>query len=135
MKTRRANALKTFCPKCGVGAHVACRRSDGTARRSVHMNRIQQAAKGLSPVKAEPVGFYASDAWRRVRYQALKLHGGRCQCCGASPTAGKSLHVDHILPRSKHPLLELQIDNLQVLCEACNLGKSNRDDTDWRGRR
>jgi 5-methylcytosine-specific restriction endonuclease McrA len=42
------------------------------------------------------------------------------------------MHVDHILPRSKFPELELDIDNLQVLCEECNLAKSNIDTTDWR---
>jgi hypothetical protein len=26
----------------------------------------------------------------------------------------------------------LDINNLQVLCEACNIGKTNRDTTDWR---
>jgi len=42
------------------------------------------------------------------------------------------MHVDHIRPRSKSPSLELDPDNLQVLCKACNLGKSNLDDTDFR---
>jgi 5-methylcytosine-specific restriction endonuclease McrA len=28
----------------------------------------------------------------------------------------------------------LRLDNLQVLCEPCNLGKSNRDETDWRSK-
>lgn len=76
--------------------------------------------------------FYRSPEWRAVRYQALKLHGARCQCCGASPAQGKVMHVDHIKPRSKYPHLELVLNNLQVLCEDCNMGKSNVDDTDWR---
>lgn len=77
-------------------------------------------------------GFYETDEWRSVRYRALKLHGGRCQCCGAGAAQGKILHVDHIKPRSKFPELALTLENLQVLCEDCNLGKSNKDDTDWR---
>ena len=42
------------------------------------------------------------------------------------------LHVDHIKPRSKHPELELDINNLQILCKDCNLGKSNTDSIDYR---
>jgi 5-methylcytosine-specific restriction endonuclease McrA len=73
--------------------------------------------------------FYNTREWLEVRYKTLVKYGKVCQCCGAS--AG-ILHVDHIKPRSKFPSLELDIDNLQVLCEACNIGKSNKDVTDWR---
>lgn len=82
--------------------------------------------------RASRRGFYDTPEWREVRYQALKLHGGACQLCGATRAHGAILHVDHIKPRSKYPELQLDINNLQVLCEACNLGKSNKDDTDWR---
>lgn len=76
--------------------------------------------------------FYDTDEWRDVRYRALVIHGGCCQCCGASPCRGKPLHVDHIKPRSKFPELELDLNNLQVLCKDCNLGKRAWDQTDWR---
>lgn len=76
--------------------------------------------------------FYLSDAWTSLRYQALKLYGGACQCCGATRKDGIKLHVDHIKPRSKYPALALELGNLQVLCEPCNLGKRNTDETDWR---
>ena len=46
---------------------------------------------------------------------------------------GIKLNVDHIKPRKKYPKLALDVDNLQVLCNECNHGKGNRDDTDWRG--
>lgn len=83
-----------------------------------------------SPRKGE--GFYNSPQWQDLRYRALKLHGGRCQCCGARPTRDNPLHVDHIKPRSKYPALELSLENLQVLCKSCNLGKRAWDETDWR---
>ena len=79
-----------------------------------------------------PKAFYDSKEWRKLRYEVLTTQGRQCQCCGASPPK-VVLHVDHIKPRSKYPELELDIDNLQILCEACNLGKSNLDDTDFRG--
>lgn len=76
--------------------------------------------------------FYKSDAWRELRYKALKLYGRQCMCCGAKPP-NTVLHVDHIKPRSRFPDLALDIDNLQILCEDCNLGKSNNDCVDYRG--
>jgi len=76
--------------------------------------------------------FYVSSAWRTLRYLALTNCGGACQCCGAKASDGVKIHVDHIKPRSKYPKLELDIDNMQVLCSDCNLGKSNIDDTNWR---
>lgn len=93
------------------------------------------AARGGRDTSAKPartVVFYNSREWKALRYEALKLHGGRCQCCGASPATGATLHVDHIKPRSKFPHLALVLSNLQVLCEDCNLAKSNTDETDWR---
>ncbi len=44
------------------------------------------------------------------------------------------LQVDHIKPRSTYPHLVLVEDNLQALCQSCNKGKSNTDETDWRYR-
>jgi len=76
--------------------------------------------------------FLRSTQWKALRYQALVAHGGKCQCCGASAKDGAKLNVDHIFPRSTHPSLALDINNLQVLCSSCNEGKSNRDTTDWR---
>jgi hypothetical protein len=73
--------------------------------------------------------FYNTREWRELRYKALVMHGKVCMACGAKEGI---FHVDHIKPRSKHPDLELELDNLQVLCESCNLGKSNKDETDWR---
>lgn len=76
--------------------------------------------------------FFESREWYELRYRALKRHGARCQCCGATPSDGVKMHVDHIKPRSKFPELQWDIDNLQVLCEKCNLGKGAWDCTDWR---
>jgi len=40
------------------------------------------------------------------------------------------LEVDHIIPRSRRGTDVM--GNLQTLCKKCNIGKSNRDDTDLR---
>lgn len=76
--------------------------------------------------------FLQSYEWRKLRMEALKLHGARCQCCGASPATGAVMNVDHIKPRRTHPELALTLSNLQVLCGECNHGKGNWDQTDWR---
>ena len=76
--------------------------------------------------------FYLSTEWRKIRYEALKIHGGRCMCCGRSHREHSvSLYVDHVIPRSINKSLELDINNLQVLCHECNLGKGNRDKFHW----
>lgn len=76
--------------------------------------------------------FLQSYEWRKLRMQALKLHGAKCQCCGATPAMGAVMNVDHIKPRKLFPNLALELSNLQVLCGECNHGKGNWDMTDWR---
>lgn len=91
-------------------------------------------ARTLSPrLKAnKPAGdFYSSKEWASVRYAALLRADGRCACCGASRNDGAVMHVDHIKPRSKFPHLSLDLENLQVLCNLCNMAKSNVDMTKW----
>ena len=76
--------------------------------------------------------FYESREWLNLRYRVLKEHGAKCMLCNATRSNGLRMHVDHIKPRSKHPELELDFDNMQVLCERCNIGKGNTDDSDFR---
>jgi 5-methylcytosine-specific restriction endonuclease McrA len=86
--------------------------------------------KQLPLLKTTPkIYFYDSREWMELRYKALKLYGRKCACCFATNV---ELHVDHIKPRSKYPELELDIKNLQILCRACNLGKLDKDEIQWR---
>ncbi|MCH9024334.1 MAG: HNH endonuclease [candidate division Zixibacteria bacterium] len=83
--------------------------------------------------KADTDDFYSSKEWRSLRYRVLRKYSAECMCCGRSKkNDGVVIHVDHIKPRSKYPYLALDFKNLQLLCEDCNLGKSNIDETDWR---
>ena len=91
----------------------------------------KKKAKRLKKRRKPSDRFYLSKAWRSLRYEALQAFGRQCLCCGRTPPT-VALHVDHILPRSEFPELELDINNIQVLCEDCNLGKSNKDYTDFR---
>lgn len=59
----------------------------------------------------------------RLRFQVLQRDRFACRSCGASPAtqAGIELQVDHVTPWSKGG--ETVFENLQTLCNRCNLGK------------
>lgn len=61
----------------------------------------------------------------RLRWTKLQRDNFSCRKCGRSPAKDQSvlLHVDHITPWSKDG--ETIIENLETLCDKCNLGKSN----------
>jgi HNH endonuclease len=59
----------------------------------------------------------------RLRALVLMRDGARCRLCGAAPTDGVRLHVDHVKPWSKGG--ETVLENLQILCNVCNIGKSD----------
>ena len=63
----------------------------------------------------------------RIRFKVMQRDDFQCQICGASPAmqAGVLLHVDHIVPVAKGG--QATMDNLQTLCQKCNLGKSDLD--------
>jgi len=65
-----------------------------------------------------------------IRWQVFQRDSWKCVACGRSSQHDVILHVDHILPRSKGGKDELE--NYQTLCETCNIGKSNKDDTNLR---
>lgn len=111
------------------------------AYKEVIQNKLKQVAHEVSsrtqsrsikkPIYKPRMGidFYQTREWLELRYQVIVKYGKTCQCCGSKKLP---IHVDHIMPRSKFPDLELDINNLQILCEDCNIGKSNKDVTDWR---
>lgn len=60
-----------------------------------------------------------------IRYKILARDRFRCQGCGATSSIdGVVLHVDHIIPISRGGRSDA--DNLQTLCQTCNLGKGDR---------
>ncbi|MAF42865.1 MAG: hypothetical protein CMI54_01675 [Parcubacteria group bacterium] len=99
-------------------------------RKKGHNEKNKARKSALTKLSKE---FYYSDEWRRLRVRVLEKYKCKCMMCGRSPKKhGVVIHVDHIKPRSKNPELSLDFDNLQLLCEDCNLGKSNKYQTDWR---
>ncbi|HKG68826.1 MAG TPA: HNH endonuclease, partial [Segetibacter sp.] len=67
-----------------------------------------------------------------LRWQVFQRDHWRCLSCGRTTEDGIILHVDHIIPRSKGG--QDHLDNYQTLCEMCNIGKSNKDQTNLRNR-
>ncbi len=61
----------------------------------------------------------------RMRFLVMKRDRFRCCACGASPATDPSvvLHIDHIVPWAHGGKTEME--NLQTLCDKCNLGKGN----------
>jgi predicted restriction endonuclease len=61
----------------------------------------------------------------RLRWKVLQRDNFRCRGCGRIPseTPGTHLHVDHVEPWSAGG--ETLLENLQTLCQDCNLGKGD----------
>lgn len=99
-------------------------------KRSAALTRRQNQPKITKPRVTDD--FYDSWEWTTLRYKVILKFGRRCMCCGRTPEDGIKIHVDHIKPRSLNRELELEIDNLQILCGDCNKGKGGWDQTDFR---
>lgn len=105
-------------------------------KQNKYANQLSQEFKQtkVRGIHTASDAFLMTYEWRKVRMEALKKYGARCQCCGATPAHGAVMNVDHIKPRKLYPHLALDLNNLQVLCHDCNHGKGNWDMTDWRER-
>jgi hypothetical protein len=139
-------SLTTKYGKTGIGRNGFCGSTASLSQKqkSILGSQKKRGKYNPSKYKSGPVvtivygpalpgqEFYQTREWLDLRYQALAKYGATCQCCGATRQSGATLQVDHIKPRSTHPMLELQLDNLQVLCRECNIGKSNKSVDDWR---
>lgn len=98
-------------------------------KRTIKKKKSRKKKVKIKPGKV----FYKSREWLELRYRVLRVYQAKCMCCGRTPQEhGIVVNVDHIKPRSKYPELELDFDNMQVLCRACNCGKSNIDNTNWK---
>jgi len=93
-----------------------------------HYQSPKKTAKPRAESRQSHNDFYTSWQWAKIRYEVLKAWSPVCMCCGAT----ERIVVDHIKSRRKYPELSLEFDNLQVLCDQCNRGKSWDDETDFR---
>jgi 5-methylcytosine-specific restriction endonuclease McrA len=103
------------------------REGDETANSSEEA--VEQPAKAESKTRPANRRLAEEDQHEiklALRWKVIMRDHCRCVKCGASPATvlGCHLHVDHILPFSKGG--KTVLENLQTLCENCNLGKGNR---------
>jgi len=62
-----------------------------------------------------PENFKNKKKWLRMKSEIL-YEKGCCEICSND----RCLHVHHIMPRSSHPELAMDKENLMVLCEDCH---------------
>jgi hypothetical protein len=90
---------------------------------------VSDYAQGAEAKEQEALKTKASSRKRdvplKLRLRVLKRDNFCCVFCGNSPAInlGVVLHIDHAVPFSKGG--ETILNNLQTLCEECNLGKSD----------
>jgi len=113
-------------------AHRMANKQQAKQLRMVEKKTGLQYADQLVFANSSASVFYHTPEWVALRYRALERYGNLCFACGRGPKSGVIIHVDHIKPRSLHPNLAFDIENLQILCEDCNKGKSNKFQKDWR---
>ena len=93
--------------------------------------RIMQGHQQKRPLGLAK-GFYQSAVWRRVRIECLERNLATfgvltCELCYRTRLDGvQSFHCHHKKSRSKWPELALELENLAVCCDDCNVGMSNR---------
>lgn len=71
------------------------------------------------PGRASAKAFYKSPPWRNLRAHKLAVDP-LCQDCQAKGFITAATQVHHVLERTKHPDLALELSNLRSLCAQCH---------------
>ena len=129
-KQRRQEAAKLRKTNTQIAAEIKAHRAK--KERPAPVRRVPVGCLTVEGVDVSSKDFLSTYAWRNLRIKALNLYGRKCMCCGDTPENGAVMNVDHIKPRIRYPHLALDIRWLQILCGACNHGKGNELETDYR---
>lgn len=124
---RYAEMVKPFSRYCaGAYAHRFGSWHNALERFVELVNKEDEEGFSAEPFKKRAISRKRSRSisWRK-RFLVMRRDDFKCRLCGVSPALkpGIVLHVDHIKPYSKGG--ETILDNLQTLCEQCNIGKSD----------
>ena len=115
-------AIIKKCSKCGekyeYGKKCSC----------YYKNRKKDSA-----IKGKKDTFYSDEPWRTLRNIKMIEYGAHCQRCILKFHRITTTHLEghHIIPRSKRPDLELDPDNIVILCKRCNLQLGDSGIIDW----
>lgn len=76
--------------------------------------------------------FYTSKAWRTLRSLKIQEYSGYCQRCWIKNQiiTSDNLEGHHIIARSVNKELELEPDNIVIVCKTCNL-QLGTSGVDW----
>jgi hypothetical protein len=100
-------------------------------RRHARRSLAASPARTVLPGPAQPLGECRARTAipRTVKAAVWQRDGGRCAHCGitdaeSAARTGVHLHYDHVVPFSRNGTDT--VNNIQLLCEPCNLSKGNR---------
>jgi hypothetical protein len=84
---------------------------------------VEESTSAIHPQTAPSKRTPRQPGWR-LRFLVNRRDRFTCRACGRSPATnpGTQLHLDHVKPWSEGG--ETTLDNLQTLCQICNIGKS-----------
>jgi hypothetical protein len=130
--TRRKLEYPT--PMAQITTTVKYTSPKGQNSYSRHLNwDFERLQRGLQDARAVREGQSTTAALRQrerslmtagLRMTILRRDNFRCQMCGAAASDDTVLHIDHIIPVSRDG--RTTPENLQTLCQSCNIGKSNK---------
>ncbi len=123
---------KTYVRRWGtwrkaIRAFVQWANAPDQAKESVSAEIEARPAPELVQSKPTRAEANCREVRPRLQFQVFKRDHFRCVYCGRSPAThpGVILHADHV--RAVKNGGKTTLDNLQTLCERCNLGKGTSD--------
>lgn len=93
---------------------------------------IPPLKKGELPSRKHTQAFYATLAWKELSYRTRTRYPPRCMLCLKPGSETNPLVCDHIKPLRFNWELRLDPNNMQILCNNCNIGKGSHCDADYR---
>jgi hypothetical protein len=105
----------------------------GAVRAFLRAVETESVAEGTEPHVPQQPSRGPREPSLRLKFFVMRRDRFSCRHCGVSPAKdpGVELQVDHVIPWAEGgPTI---LENLQTLCLRCNLGKSNRRESEGAG--